>query len=663
MSDNYPIATPDRCCKCRGEMPLHSSLEGLCPRCLLMLAFSNSLSKRRQIGDYEVIEVLGHGATGTVYKAIDPALDRFIALKVLSEILSANNQALRRFYQEATSAAQITHPNVVVIYNIGCDGDTHYISMECIEGQTLKEHITLHRRLNTTESLEIMLQVLGALDAAHSLGVVHRDIKPQNILLSSKGQIKVTDFGLAKANEEMVSLNLTLPGSLLGTPPYMSPEQCRGDSADFPSDLYSVGIVLYEMLAGTTPFRGSNAAAIIHQILTEPIPPIRSINSQIPKSVQAILKKALMKDPCKRYASASQLYAQVQNALQELKARSRRSLPHQNTHIDKLPNRKYLHVCTMLLCAKPTRIPQQSPGGNAGFEEDLGFDLQMDREHRPLSIQITGDVFPDQHLERAVRESLGYPDGCLLASNLETLTSLDASSCRIQDLHGIEHCQNLSSLILKDNAIEELSPLSPLDNIQILDLASNPISELDPIAGLISIRSLELSGKSHFSIKPLAGLANLQYLGLKSQTSSDETFDLISLSRLKQLRHLDAGNRHIQSLEPLSGLENINELCLHNTQIDNINHLGCLQRIVRLDLGNNNIRDISILDRLMRLRYLDLQSTLISSKEMACIKKLENIESLWLRNCTQVTDDTLEHLEGLPRLIRLDLGGVQCCDR
>lgn len=262
-------------------------------------------------GRYKVLEKLGSGGMAVVYKARCTWLDRLVTIKVLREELVSDEEFVRRFRREAQAVAKLSHPNIVSVYDVGQEDGVPYIVMEYVEGQTLKDLIRREGKLKTEQALEIAVQICTALEHAHENGIIHRDIKPQNILVTSRGKVKVTDFGIARAAS---GATVTHTGKIIGTVHYLSPEQARGEIVGTASDLYSTGAVLYEMLTGRVPFEGESPISIALKHLQEPIVPLRQLVPTIPPAVEQVVLRAMNKDPRLRFSSAKEMASALQAA-------------------------------------------------------------------------------------------------------------------------------------------------------------------------------------------------------------------------------------------------------------------------------------------------------------------------------------------------------------
>ena len=263
---------------------------------------------------YEILTKIGCGGMATVYKARDSVLNRNVAIKVLRDEFTTDDEFIKRFNIEAQAAASLTHPNIVSIYDVGNEGDLHYIVMELIQGKTLKEIISENGVLPWKWSVNISIQIASALEMAHRNNIVHRDIKPHNIIITEDGIAKVTDFGIAKA---VSNSTITAFGTTIGSVHYFSPEHARGGYTDAKSDLYSLGVVMYEMMTGRVPFDADTPVSIaLKHMQEEPVEPIK-LNSTIPQVVNNIIMKAMQKDVNLRYPSATEMLRDLRDALKD----------------------------------------------------------------------------------------------------------------------------------------------------------------------------------------------------------------------------------------------------------------------------------------------------------------------------------------------------------
>ena len=256
---------------------------------------------------YEIHKRIGRGGMADVFLARDLLLDRQVAIKVLFPEFAIDPNFVERFRREAQAAANLSHPNIVNVYDWGKYAGTYFIAMEYVQGRTLAEILRTNRQLTAKQAAEIASEVAAALGFAHEAGLAHRDIKPANILIGSNGQVKVADFGIARAMNAPTESNLTQAGAVMGTATYFSPEQAQGAQPDPRSDLYSLGIVMYEMVAGRPPFTGENPVSIAYKQVHDPPQPLNQIVADIPRPFEAIVAKLLAKDPKLRYPSAHAL--------------------------------------------------------------------------------------------------------------------------------------------------------------------------------------------------------------------------------------------------------------------------------------------------------------------------------------------------------------------
>lgn len=285
-------------------------------------------NRKNVIADrYEVVSHIGQGGMADVFLAVDTILNRQVAIKILRADLSTDTVSILRFEREAQAAAALAHPNIVEIYDVGDYKGHHYIVMEYVSGKTLKQVIRSRGPLVNEEAVDIMKQLCSAVSEAHARGIIHRDIKPQNVILKADGSVKILDFGIATAKG---SMQLTQANNVMGSVHYLAPELAKGEQASPQSDIYALGIVLYEMLAGDVPFKADQAVQIALKHMREPMPDVRMINAAVPQSVANIITRATAKDPSHRYRSAKEMLQDVSTCLRPERLNEKKLVLHEN---------------------------------------------------------------------------------------------------------------------------------------------------------------------------------------------------------------------------------------------------------------------------------------------------------------------------------------------
>ncbi|MCK4597145.1 serine/threonine-protein kinase PknK, partial [bacterium] len=269
-----------------------------------------------KIAHYEIKELIGRGGMGAVFKAVDTRLSRTVALKILTPMDLPEEEMRERFLREARAGALLNHPGIVTIYDVGEDQGQQYIAMEYVEGRTLRQ-LLQKRRPNPLEVIDIVVATGRALSSAHASGIIHRDIKSDNIMVTEDGQVKVMDFGLAKIQGASV---LTKEGEIMGTVAYMSPQQATGEAIDHRSDIFSLGVILYELLTGQRPFTGDQEIIVVFSLLNEEPMGVRELNREVPRELEQIVFKALRKEPQDRYQQVDQMVEDLGKVRQAMMA-------------------------------------------------------------------------------------------------------------------------------------------------------------------------------------------------------------------------------------------------------------------------------------------------------------------------------------------------------
>lgn len=285
-------------------------------------------NRKNVIADrYEVVSHIGQGGMADVFLAVDTILNRQVAIKILRADLSTDAVSILRFEREAQAAAALAHPNIVEIYDVGDYKGHHYIVMEYVTGKTLKQVIRSRGPLVNEEAVDIMKQLCSAISEAHSRGIIHRDIKPQNVIVKADGSIKILDFGIATAKG---SMHLTQANNVMGSVHYLAPELAKGEAASPQSDIYALGIVLYEMLAGDVPFKADQAVQIALKHIREPMPDVRLINASVPQSIANVITRATAKDPNNRYGSCREMLQDISTCLRPERLNERKLVLHED---------------------------------------------------------------------------------------------------------------------------------------------------------------------------------------------------------------------------------------------------------------------------------------------------------------------------------------------
>src|ERR1043166_8451482 len=285
-----------------------------------MTSTPQGTSLPEKIGHYTIISELGRGGMGVVYKAHEDSLNRFVAIKVLSDHLASDEQFLSRFLREARAAGALSHPNVIPIYFIGEDNGRHYFAMEYVSGRSVLAMIRQEGKIHNPRAPQIGLQAAQGLSAAHEKGIIHRDIKPANLMVDDRGVVKIADFGIALAAEAQARLTAT--GTLMGTPGYLSPEQCLNETVDQRADIYALGVTYFEMLTGTLPFNAESPLALLRQILQETPPDVTQLNPEVDEESRRILMKMIARNRDERYQTCNELVADLEEYLAKQNVRN-----------------------------------------------------------------------------------------------------------------------------------------------------------------------------------------------------------------------------------------------------------------------------------------------------------------------------------------------------
>ena len=342
----------------------------------------------KKYGRYQLVDEIGQGAMGVVYRAHDPQINRQIALKLLRQDRVTSEDLVQRFLKEAQAMGGLSHPNIATVYDTGRDHGTIFIAMEILQGKSLRDHMR-EKELHHNEIVHIGVQIAEALDFAHRKGIVHRDIKPSNIIIDPDGNAKITDFGIAHIEDPTITQQ-TIPGEILGTPLYMSPEQVKSNPVDGRSDLYSLGILLYEMATGTSPFKGDNFASIFQAILQD-TPPAPELNdSPMSRNLSTLIMKSLSKDPDQRFQTGLEMAQRLKACLQRRQSDTRRGerarRPEKRKHI--VP----MVLAAMILIVAAAGLAYFMSGNNSPPENILLSVLKVESDPTGANVFLNGSL-------------------------------------------------------------------------------------------------------------------------------------------------------------------------------------------------------------------------------------------------------------------------------
>ncbi len=600
------------------------------------------------VGNYEILRELGRGGMGVVYKAHEQSLQRIVALKVLSPALAEDPVFVKRFMREARAAARLDHPNIVTVYAVGEHNGAYYIAMQYVKGQSVAERIREEGQLDVNEAFQIAREVAEALANAHGQSIVHRDIKPQNIMLDQAGRAKVMDFGLAKLLE--ANSDLTMKGDRIGTPMYMAPEQIRGKKVDTRADIYALGVVLYQMLAGSPPYKADTPLTVMRQVTEAEPDPLEEFNSSVCKPLVRVVQKMMAKDLDERYGSAEEVARDIRAVIADPFDAPNAVPPRPLASPAPAPKRTEPLVTRRRMVSALGAVAVLAVVGLAGYG------LLNALSPGGMGDLLGDSPFADPNLEAAVRDALGKPDGSLTEQDLLALTELDARERGIRALHGIELCKNLESLGV-DNHYDASGP------------ERNQFTDITPLGQLTFLTSLDLEGSRNLGdgdMHVLAQLPNLGFLNVQGIPITDE--GLAILAESKSLSSLMAQSPHFtdKAFEHLASMSSLTWLCLDGT--NNLTDAGLRRLAEKSNLGSfgpiastgYTNTGLEYLSASPRLRELGLHPSFVA--DAGTIEVLQSYPELRRLRIVDpdatLSSEALQPLKGLTQLDELSFSGV-----
>ena len=504
---------------------------------LAELVVGSGMEVGQEIGHYKIVKKIGAGGMGEVYLAEDTKLDRRVALKILPQEFAEDTNRMSRFVREAKSASSLNNPNIITIHEIGEAAGKHFIATEYIEGKTLRDSLQ-REKLSVKSTLEISIQIASALQAAHAAGIIHRDIKPENIMIRPDGLVKILDFGIAKLSEPPAPANVsnldeeaattiktgTTPGMIIGTANYMSPEQARGQSVDARSDIFSFGVVLYEIIAGKKPFEGETAMDVIGAILHKKPIPVNRLLPEIPHEIERIINKMLRKDRDERYQKAKDLALDLKDIKEELEfqAKLERGSPTKQTEDKTQQSRSESSALVGVSIAEVNPLANADDSDftpnnlTANLSPIVGREKEI-AEIRNLLLQtnvrlvtMTGIGGTGKtRLSQAVAQSIlgEFADGVFFIK-LAAITNPELVASTIAQPLGVKEAGGKPILEILKDYLRERQMLIVVDNFEQVMTAAPDIAELIAAASglkiLITSRVLlHLSAEREFAVPPL----------------------------------------------------------------------------------------------------------------------------------------------------------------